>query len=138
MSSFFSPRHRRGGAAPIGGVAAVGLIIMIAGAYLGYTFMPVWFDHMAMKEITRTVVLDWANHEQEPQARMRLNAELKRKNVSMDIEEKNCTFHDNKGAWEVDCFWKQYAYYPGTDYYKIFPLRARARFVDGKAETIAD
>lgn len=129
-------RARHGGAAPIGGVAAVGLLVMVIGAYLGYTFMPVWFDYLAMKEITRTVVQDWSNHEQEQQARNRLNAEFKRKNISLDVQEKHCVFTDKKGGYEVDCAWKQYVYYPGTDYYKMIPLRAHARLVNGKAESV--
>lgn len=131
------PSTSRRGDSAIGGVAVLGLLIMAAGAYLGFTFAPVWFDYLAMKEIGGTVVLDWGNHENEDQARTRLNQELERKGVSQDVSEKSCRFIDKSAAYEVDCVWTQYAYYPGTDYYKAIPLRVHVALADGKAKVIA-
>jgi hypothetical protein len=128
---------RRGDSA-IGGVAVVGILLMAAAAYLGFTFAPVWFDYLAVKEIGGTVVLDWVNHESEDQARARLLTELERKGVSKDLDEKKCRFIDKAAAYEVDCAWTQYAYYPGTDYYKAVPLRVHVALVDGKARVLSD
>ena len=124
---------RRRGDAPIGAVSAIGLVVIAAAAYIGFALAPVWFDYLAVKEICRTVVLDWVNHDSLAQAKARFNAELKRKNVSTDIEERHCNFVDRSGAWEVDCSWVQVAYYPGTDYFKTFPLRVHVAYVDGDA-----
>ena len=135
-SPLHAPSRRRRGEGNLSAVAIGGAVIMIAVAYLGFTFGPVWFDFLAVQEVCRTVVLDWASHENEASARSRFDMELRRKNVSEDIQQQDCDFIGTSGAWEVDCSWTQYAYYPGTDYFKKFPLRVDARYVDGKAELI--
>lgn len=129
-------RHRRGEGA-LGAVAVVGLLIIAATSYVAYTLVPVWFDYLAVKEICRTVVLDWVNHENAGQAVARFNAELRRKGISEDITVEDCRFVDEKGAYEVACSWTQYAYYPGTDYYKTFPLDVHVVFEDGKAVVVS-
>lgn len=138
MSLHRPPTTSRRGDSAIGGVAVLGILVLAAAAYLGFTFAPVWFDYLAMKEIGGTVVLDWSNHENQDQARARLNHELERKGVSKDLSEKHCRFIDKASAYEVDCAWTQYAYYPGTDYYKAVPLRVHVALVDGKAKVLSD
>ena len=63
---------------------------------------------------------DWYNHTKKDRAIARFEADLKRKEVSLDISPEVCEFIDNDGEYSVKCQWTHYAYYPGTNYYKAF------------------
>ncbi len=115
-----SNRRSRRGEGAIGGVAAVLLVLLAAAAYVVYAWFPVYWDFMAVKEISLTTVRDWSNHNSEKKAKARFAAELKRKDVSVDITPDVCKFIDRKGVYELECNWTMYAYYPGTSYYKAF------------------
>lgn len=132
-------RRRRQGDAPIGAVAFVMLVLLIAAGYIAWALVPVWIDYLGVQEITRTVVLDWANHDTLRLAKARFDAELHRKHISeSSVVRDDCDFVNNAGAWEVDCAWTQVAYYPGTKYFKSFPLRVHVRYQDGKAVLLQD
>ncbi|NOY27349.1 MAG: hypothetical protein GXP62_15890 [Oligoflexia bacterium] len=131
--------RQRQGETPIGAVAFIMLVLLIAAGYIAWALVPVWMDYLKVQEISRTVVLDWANHENLRLAKARFNAELHRKDVSeSSVVRDDCDFVNTPDAWEVDCVWTQVAYYPGTKYFKSFPLRVHVRYEDGKAVLLKD
>lgn len=121
--------HRRGENA-MGAVGGLFVAVVVAVCYLAWSWFPAYWDYMAMKEIAQTTVRDWTNHENVEKAKARLEAELKRKDVSSDVTLQACNFVDKKGAYELQCAWTTYAYYPGTSYYKAFDGWVNATFSD--------
>jgi len=129
-------RRLRRGEGGIGAVAAVSLILLALVGYVAMAWVPVWFDFLAAREICSTVVLDWENHQELRQAQGRFQEEHRRKGISDDLTLDDCQFVDKINEYEVDCDWTQYAYYPGTDYYKAFPLSVHVRLEGGKAVVV--
>ncbi|RME26621.1 MAG: hypothetical protein D6798_06325 [Deltaproteobacteria bacterium] len=123
----------RRGDAPIGAVSAILLVLLLLGAYVIYAWFPGWWDYMAVREIAQTTVRDWGNHAQKKRAVARFEAELKRKEVSLEITPEVCDFIEEGDQYAVKCEWTHYAYYPGTDYYKAFDAYVYATADDVEA-----
>lgn len=127
-------RRRRSGESAMGAVGGLFLAVILAVSYIAWAWFPTYWDWMAVKEISTTVVRDWTNHENLDKAKARFESELRRKDVSTDITPDVCKFIDRKGAYELECSWTSYAYYPGTSYYKAWDCWVKSNFDGAEGE----
>ena len=126
-------RRVRGGDSTIDGVGGIGLVLLIIAAYLAWSWVPVWIDQMAVREIASNALLEWADDRDLSRAKAHFLYQLEHKGVSDDPDVSDCRFTGrSEGDYRVDCAWTRYAYYPGTDYYKAFPLRVRVTLQHGR------
>ena len=114
--------RRRGKAQVLSILLTLGLAF---GAYLLYTFGDYYITLFKMKELTKSVMLDWVGLN-EGKARRRLGEEFRRQEIPEYISPDYCEFQTVGNERSVTCSWEVDVYYPGTDYYKTLSFEAWA------------
>lgn len=97
----------------------------VAGMYLAFTFGDYYIVYFKMKELTKSVMLDWVGLN-EGKARRRLGEEFRRQDIPDYISPEFCEFQTTGQERSVTCSWEVDVYYPGTDYYKTLDFEAWA------------
>lgn len=95
------------------------------GAYLFYVFGDYYLTYFKMKELTKSVMLDWVGLN-EGKARRRLGEEFRRQEIPDYVSPEYCEFETNGQERSVTCTWEVDVYYPGTDYYKTLSFETWA------------
>ena len=111
-----------------GKISIVGILmflVAIVAALWGYLFMPYYLVYFKMKEITKSVMLDWVGLN-EGKARRRLGEEFRRQEIPPYIELDFCELKTEGQERSVVCSWEVDVYYPFTDYYKTLEFEAWA------------
>ncbi len=127
--------HPRRGRANILGILII--LVLIAGIGGGALFGPYYWDHMVVKEVTRTSALTYIETQIEEKAVEQLHYEAERRDLGEYFDSYEfCTaaVQRNK-TFKVNCTWTAYVYYPFTDYYKALPFSVTSEVVGAEVET---
>lgn len=99
--------------------------LLAGGALWAYLFSPYYIVYFKMKEITKSVMLDWVGLN-EGKARRRLGEEFRRQDIPDYIETTFCDLKTVGNTKSVTCSWEVDVYYPFTDYYKTLSFETWA------------
>ena len=102
-------RTRRGRSSPLGMTVLVGLLI---GGFMIYLYGPMYWDYYNVKQICKQVALEWKQNYDLTWAKQSFVADLKKKNVSYDVDDKDCRFRMVNNRFEINCEWIAYSEYP--------------------------
>lgn len=116
-------RRRRQGKFNI--VSLFFLVAILGSALWGYLFMPYYLVYFRMKEITKSVMLDWVGLN-EGKARRRLGEEFRRQEIPDYVPMDLCELKTEGQERSVTCTWEVDVYYPFTDYYKTLSFEVWA------------
>jgi len=106
----------------------VGLLLFLALAAVmvwAYLFLPYYIVYFKMKEITKSVMLDWVGLN-EAKARRRIGEEFRREEIPDYVTLDMCEFKTEGQERSVTCDWEVDVYYPFTDYYKTLTFETWA------------
>ena len=114
----FLRSHQRG-KTPI----IMGIIIFTVFATI-YLVGPSQWDAFQMRDILRDVGWKWKETYSASAAKQELSVGMRSKNISLDIEEKDCIFVDTQNYLRVECEWDAYIYVPVLDkeYVRYFSM----------------
>jgi hypothetical protein len=109
MEQSLSRRHRQGRTTIIGG-----LVIFLLFAIIHFVGPSQW-DAFQMKDILKDVGWKWKESYDISLAKQELGVGMRNKNISLDIEEKDCIFVETQTYLRVECEWDAYIYIPVLD-----------------------
>jgi hypothetical protein len=108
-TSLRSRRNQQGYTMIIGMIA---VFIIFAAIYL---VGPSQWDAFQMRDILRDVGWKWKESFDVSGAKQELGVGMRSKNISLDIQEKDCIFVDTQNYLRVECEWDSYIYVPVLD-----------------------
>jgi hypothetical protein len=117
-----SARRRRSGKAGLVGTLMLGALAV--GGYFGWLFVPPYWTHLKMAEITESVALDWSQLNRNKATR-RLDEEFRRQEIPNYIPDDACKLEERGTSKIVACAWSIDVYYVPTDYYKTLHFTTR-------------
>lgn len=109
------------------GVAAVvlGVVIVVGAlALLG----PYVMDDLALDRAVRASALDWRDFGLDT-ARTRLQYELDRQHIGLQVSDDDCAFTESEGVREVRCAWRVEAAVPAVGWKIPLGFESRARIL---------
>ena len=80
-----------------------------------YLVGPSQWDAFQMRDVLRDVGWKWKETYSASAAKQELSVGMRSKNISLDIEEKDCIFVDTQNYLRVECEWDAYIYVPVLD-----------------------
>jgi hypothetical protein len=101
------------------------LMLVAAGGFLAYLFVPYHIDYMNMKEVAKSSALSWYTHVEEHAAREKFRISLNEKEIDY-ITADDCKWEKRGELYTVACYWVVDVYYPGTDYFKTLEYEVAA------------
>jgi hypothetical protein len=90
-----------------------------AAALVGWTFLPYYWHHLKMKEVTKSAVLEWDAYDNKARAEEKLADLLDRRSIPDYILTEDCLFLEEPvEIYTVRCAWRVDVYYPFTKKFK--------------------
>ena len=77
-----------------------------------YLVGPSQWDAFQMRDILKDVGWKWKETYNVSVAKQELSVGMRSKNISLDIDEKDCVFVDTKNYLRVECEWEAYIFVP--------------------------
>lgn len=96
------------------------LMFLVGGAalYLIWVFWPYVKVYVEMREVAKSVVIEWAGMN-EGKAKRRIQEEFRKQDIPEDqLTLDNCELKKEGNERMVHCDWELDVYYPPTQYYK--------------------
>ena len=103
-------RMRRGNVA-FSGKTLLAFALVVGG--IAYVYLPMYWDYWAMRSIVKECAMEWkrsGNFYEDMIIR-----DMKRKEVSSDVDERACSHRARKDSLFVECFWTGVRYVPLLD-----------------------
>lgn len=127
---------RRSRAGKVGIVGTILLVILAIGGYFANVFVPPYWTHQTMRQVTESVALDWAQLNR-AKAERRIGEEFRRQEVPNYIPDDACKLEERGTSKIVTCTWAVDVFYPPTDYYKTLAFTTRCE-VDPHGNVISE
>ena len=105
----FLRRQRQGKTTILGGLFVFSIFAVI------YLIGPSQWDAFQMRDILKDVGWKWKETLDVSLAKQELGVGMRSKNISLDIEEKDCIFVDTQAYLRVECEWNAYIQVPVLD-----------------------
>ena len=112
----FTRRHRQGKTSFVGGLVVFLIFSVI------YLVGPSQWDAFQMKDVLKDVGWKWQETLDVNLAKQELGVGMRGKNISLDIEEKDCIFVDTQAYLRVECEWNAYIVIPLLDKEYVRPF----------------
>ena len=112
-----------------GRINLIGLVLTLllaAGAYLAWLFVPYHIDYMNMKEVVSSASLAWYANDSESSAQRKLDEQLRAKEIDYITRKDNCDIGEVGALYVVSCSWEVDVYYEPTQYYKTLTYETTA------------
>jgi hypothetical protein len=132
----FGATYRRLRGGKVGLVGTILLVILAIGGYFANVFVPPYWTHQEMRQLTESVALDWAALNR-GKAERRIGEEFRRKEVPNYIADDACKLEERGPNKIVSCAWAVDVFYPPTDYYKTLSFTTRCE-VDQHGNVVSE
>lgn len=112
-----------------GKINVIGLVLtllLVAGGYLAWLFVPYHLDYMNMKEVVTSSSLAWYANDSESAAQRKLDEQLRAKEIDYITRKDNCDIGAVGALYVVSCSWEVDVYYEPTNYYKTLTYETTA------------
>ena len=95
-------RLQRGNAA-FSGNTLLAFAIIFGG--VAYVYLPMYWDYWAMRTIVKDAAQEWRRSLKVEHAQGMMLRDMKRKDVSTDVGDRSCLFHDGRKSLRIECEW---------------------------------
>ena len=102
-------RQKRGNAS-FSGNTLLAFALIVGG--VAYVYLPMYWDYWAMRTIIKDAAQEWRRSQKLEHAQGMMLRDMKRKDVSTDVGDRACIFHDSRRSLRVECNWTGTCFIP--------------------------
>ena len=107
----------------------MGFLALTPVVATGAVLSPYVLDDLALDRVVRAVALDWRDFGRDA-AETRLEYELDREGIGMQVKDDNCVLAEEEGVKAVECRWQTAFVVPGVPDPVVLPFASRASIAE--------